>query len=196
MKELAQHRSLRQRLSWWLALQSFAGLGVVCLAVYLVTEFNFRDRQEETLAQKENVIRHLLGDGKEHGDSEDLAHKLDDFLVGHGDLSLEVAQADGIVLYAHTRNQNAKTVWRQRQFEVAQTADQTLPKNLRVQLSLDIKPTTSCCTGWLLPCWSRPSVGPSLYHWADSPWSTWAWRPSEDWPARRGQCRLTICINV
>ncbi len=91
MKELAQHRSLRQRLSWWLALQSFAGLGVVCLAVYLVTEFNFRDRQEETLAQKENVIRHLLVDGKEHGDSEDLAHKLDDFLVGHGDLSLEVA---------------------------------------------------------------------------------------------------------
>ena len=106
MKALAQHRSLRQRLSWWLALQSFAGLGVVCLAVYLVTEFNFRDRQEETLAQKENVIRHLLVDGKEHGDSEDLAHKLDDFLVGHGELSLEVARADGIVLYAHTRNQN------------------------------------------------------------------------------------------
>ena len=26
MKALAQHRSLRQRLSWWLALQSFAGL--------------------------------------------------------------------------------------------------------------------------------------------------------------------------
>ena len=139
MKALAQHRSLRQRLSWWLALQSFAGLGVVCLAVYLVTEFNFRDRQEETLEQKENVIRHLLGDGKEHGDAEDLAHKLDDFLVGHGDLSLEVAQADGIVLYAHTRNQNAKTVWRQRQFEVAQAADQTPSEKLHVQLSLDIR---------------------------------------------------------
>ena len=139
MKELAQHRSLRQRLSWWLALQSFAGLGVVCLAVYLVTEFNFRDRQEETLAQKENVIRHLLVDGKEHGYSEDFAHKLDDFLVGHGDLSLEVAQADGMVIYAHARNQSAKTVWRQRQFEVAQTADQTPSKNLRVQLSLDIR---------------------------------------------------------
>ena len=139
MKELAQHRSLRQRLSWWLALQSFAGLGVICLMVYLVTEFNFRDRQEETLAQKENVIRHLLVDGKEHGYSEDFAHKLDDFLVGHGDLSLEVAQADGMVIYAHARNQSAKTVWRQRQFEVAQTADQTPSKNLRVQLSLDIQ---------------------------------------------------------
>jgi hypothetical protein len=31
MKALLQHRSLRQRLSWWLALQSFADLGVVCL---------------------------------------------------------------------------------------------------------------------------------------------------------------------
>ncbi|WP_182119622.1 heavy metal sensor histidine kinase [Acidovorax sp. FHTAMBA] len=139
MKALAQHRSLRQRLSWWLALQSFAGLGVVCLMVYLVTEFNFRDRQEETLAQKEIVIRHLLQDGKGHGDSEDLAHKLDDFVVGHGDLSLEVAQADGIVIYAHARNQSAKTVWRQRQFEVAQTADQTPSEKLRVQLSLDIR---------------------------------------------------------
>ena len=35
MKALIHHRSLRQRLSWWLALQSFAGLGLVCLAVYL-----------------------------------------------------------------------------------------------------------------------------------------------------------------
>jgi two-component system heavy metal sensor histidine kinase CusS len=139
MNALIQHRSLRQRLSWWLALQSFAGLGLVCLAVYLVTEFNFRDRQEDTLAQKENVIRHLLADGKEHGKSEDLAHKLDDFLVGHGDLSLELALADGFVLYAHTRNQNAKTVWRQRQFEVAQTAGQPPSTVLRVRLSLDIQ---------------------------------------------------------
>ena len=131
--------------------------------VYLVTEFNFRDRQEETLAQKENVIRHLLVDGKEHGDSEDLAHKLDDFLVGHGDLSLEVARADGIVLYAHTRNQNAKTVWRQRQFEVAQTATRLPQRTCAFSCRWISKPTTSCCTDLLLPCWSQPSVGPSLY---------------------------------
>ena len=50
MKALAQHRSLRQRLSWWLAMQSCGGLLVICLMVYLVTAFNFRDREEETLA--------------------------------------------------------------------------------------------------------------------------------------------------
>lgn len=138
MKALLEHRSLRQRLSWWLALQSFAGLGLVCLAVYLVTEFNFHDRQADTLAQKENVIRHLLAQSKEHQESEDVAHKLDDFLVGHGDLSLEVKQADGVILYSHTRNQNAKTVWRQREFEVVFPEGST-PKVLRVQLSLDIQ---------------------------------------------------------
>ena len=135
---MIQHRSLRQRLSWWLALQSFAGLGLICLAVYLVTELNFRDRQEETLLQKENVIRHLLVEGKEHRDSEALVHKLDDFLVGHGDLSLEVSQADGTVLYANTRNQSARAVWRQRQFEVAQFAG-PVASVLHVQLSLDIQ---------------------------------------------------------
>lgn len=138
MKALVQHRSLRQRLSWWLALQSFIGLGLVCLAVYLVTEFNFRDRQQNTLVQKETVIRHLLADGKEHRDTEGLVHKLDDFLAGHGDLSLEVSQADGVVLYAHTRNQNPRNVWLQRQFEVAQEAGPA-SRVLRVQLSLDIQ---------------------------------------------------------
>ena len=58
--------------------------------------------------------------------------------MGHGDLSLEVSLADGTVLYAHTRNQNAQTVWRQRKFEVAQVAGPASPA-LHVQLSLDIQ---------------------------------------------------------
>ena len=40
MKALIHHRSLRQRLSWWLALQSFAGLGLVCLAMLLALSVN------------------------------------------------------------------------------------------------------------------------------------------------------------
>ncbi|MDO8772197.1 MAG: heavy metal sensor histidine kinase [Burkholderiaceae bacterium] len=139
MKERAGHSSLRYRLSWWLALQSFAGLGLVCLVVYLVTESNFRDRQEETLEQKETVIRHLLVDGKEHTDSEKITHKLDDFLVGHGDLALEVIQADGSVLYKDARSQNSKTLWLHRLFEVDPTPQLDPSKLLRVRLSLDIQ---------------------------------------------------------
>jgi two-component system heavy metal sensor histidine kinase CusS len=138
MKLGGHQRSLRHQLSWWLALQSFAGLGLVCLAVYLVTEFNFFARQDDALAQKETVIRHLLADGKEHLDSEDLTHKLDDFLVGHGDLSLEVLQSDGVVLYSHTRNQNAQTVTRLGQFEVVQVNGPT-SRAWRVRLLLDVQ---------------------------------------------------------
>ena len=58
--------------------------------------------------------------------------------MGHGDLSLEVLQPDGGVLYTHTQNQNAHTVLRQRQFDVAQ-GDGLAPRVLRVQLSLDIQ---------------------------------------------------------
>ena len=62
--------SLRQRLSWWLALQSFAGLGAVCIVVYLVAASSFRERQNDALVQKEMVVRHLLTASKEHRDPE------------------------------------------------------------------------------------------------------------------------------
>ena len=136
MSRPPRHRSLRQRLSWWLALQSLAGLGLVCLVVYVVTEANFHERQEETLSQKEAVIRHLLTDGREHKSPLDLAHELDDFLIGHGDLSLQVSRSDGVQVYAHTRNRNAGTVLRERSFQVGQALGPD-SRLLQVTLSLD-----------------------------------------------------------
>lgn len=138
MSRPPRHRSLRQRLSWWLALQSLAGLGLVCLVVYVVTEANFHERQEETLSQKEAVIRHLLTDGREHKSPLDLAHELDDFLIGHGDLSLQVSRSDGAQVYAHTRNRNAGTVLRERNFQVGQALGPD-SRLLQVTLSLDIQ---------------------------------------------------------
>lgn len=77
------------------------------------------------------------------------------FLVGHGDLSLEVARADGIVLYAHTRNQNAKTVWRQRASRSKHRLRPDFLKELARQLSLDMQTDNQfvrdllyrCCIG-------------------------------------------------
>lgn len=138
MTPAAAHHSLRQRLSWWLALQSFAGLGLVCLAVYVVTQANFHERQDERLAQKETVVRHLLVDGKEHKSPENLAHELRDFLVGHGDLSLHVTDTNGAVLFSDTRNQNQRTVLRESVFDVGQALD-SASDVLRVKLSLDVQ---------------------------------------------------------
>ncbi|MEZ4194747.1 hypothetical protein QUR52_24070, partial [Salmonella enterica] len=106
MNRLVRPSSLRQRLTWWFALQSFAGLGLVCLAVYVVTEANFHERQDETLSQKEAVVRHMLVEGKEHKSPDNLSHELSDFLIGHGDLSLHVEDSSGVVLFSDTRNQN------------------------------------------------------------------------------------------
>ena len=91
--------SLGRRLSSWLALQSLAGLAVVCVAVYAVTYVNLAARQLETIAQKETQVRHLLEESTRDGDVAMLKHKLDDFFIGHQDLALSLQRRDGSVLY-------------------------------------------------------------------------------------------------
>ncbi len=91
--------SLGRRLSIWLALQSLAGLSVVCVAVYAVTHMNFEARQIEALRQKQAQVRHLLTEETQRGDASTLTHKLDDFFVGHQDLALSLVRPDGGVFY-------------------------------------------------------------------------------------------------
>ena len=91
--------SLGRRLSTWLALQSLAGLSVVCVAVYAVTHVNLEARQIEALTQKQTQVRHLLTEEPLRGDASTLTHKLDDFFVGHQDLALSLQRPDGSVFY-------------------------------------------------------------------------------------------------
>ena len=130
--------SLRQRLSWWLALQSFAGLGAVCIVVYLVAASSFRERQNDALVQKEMVVRHLLTASKEHRDPEILAHRLDDFLIGHEDLQLEISEVGGRLIYPLTPNKKMPDRFRQKIFEITRATD-TAVTALKVNISLDIQ---------------------------------------------------------
>ncbi len=91
--------SLGRRLSYWLALQSLAGLIVVCAAVYGATHLGFEARQSEELLQKQTQLRHLLAESTHDGDVATLQHKLDDFFIGHPDMALSLARADGSVFY-------------------------------------------------------------------------------------------------
>ncbi len=91
--------SLGRRLSAWLALQSLAGLAAVCGAVYAVTALSFQARQQETLLQKEAQVRHLLSEASGGLGEAALRHKLDDFLIGHRDLSLRLQRPDGSAFY-------------------------------------------------------------------------------------------------
>ena len=91
--------SLGRRLSYWLALQSLAGLVVVCAAVYGATHLGFQARQSEELVQKQVQLRHLLAESTHDGDVATLKHKLDDFFIGHPDMALALTRADGSEFY-------------------------------------------------------------------------------------------------
>jgi len=151
MKTWTGNRSLRIRISWLLALQSFSGLGLVCLAVYLVTALNFRERQEDALSQKESVIRHVFTENNNQQNPENQAHKFDDIFVGHGNFSVKIFNSGGGLLYAYNKTQTIKSVPRERQFEVIQIDGGT--SNLaRVKLSLDTQPEDELLNriGWTL----------------------------------------------
>jgi two-component system heavy metal sensor histidine kinase CusS len=121
-------------LSIWLALQSLTGLSVVCVAVYAVTHMNFEARQSEALAQKQAQVRHLLTEPASRDDPAVLTHKLDDFFIGHQELSLMLQMPDGSVFYQRTGG-GASSNFRQARFEVA--AQATVPLPLTAILTLD-----------------------------------------------------------
>lgn len=127
--------SLGRRLSTWLALQSLAGLSVVCVAVYAVTHMNFEARQIEALRQKQAQVRHLLTEETQRGDASTLTHKLDDFFVGHQDLALSLVRPDGGVFYQRAVGASSPGSARVVRFEVASLA--TAPDKLAAVLTLD-----------------------------------------------------------
>ena len=151
MKKRTSHRSLRTRISWLLAFQSFSGLGLVCLVVYLVTFLNFRERQEDALSQKESVIRHVLTEDRDQQSSEKQTHKFDDIFVGYGNFSIVISNPDGGILYAYKKNQIIKSNLRERQFDVTQIHG-GMPNTARVKLSLNTQSENELLNriGWTL----------------------------------------------
>jgi len=91
--------SLGRRLSYWLALQSLAGLVVICAAVYAATQVGLHNRQADTLTQKQAQLQHLLVEAARDGDTAALKHKLDEFFIGHEDLALWIDRPDGTAFY-------------------------------------------------------------------------------------------------
>lgn len=135
-----QSRSLRSRLSWWLAVQSFAGLGAVCLVVYLVTAAGFAARQDDALRQKEGILRHLLSSGDGHpATAAQGTHPLDDFLAGHDNFRLQVSAPDGRRVYPLEPGGKPLGAWREMRFDVASAAEPSTAR-LQVQLRMDVQP--------------------------------------------------------
>ncbi|MEO3713740.1 heavy metal sensor histidine kinase [Roseateles flavus] len=110
--------ALRQRLSRWLALQTFIGLGLVCTAVYIVTAATLSNRQDDTLNQKSAMVKHLLQEGRMPVGDPRLKHQLNDFLAGHEELALRLLEKTGHSLYASSSSQPMLPPFKKRHFEV------------------------------------------------------------------------------
>ena len=91
--------SLGQRLSMWLAVQSFVGLALVSIIVFTVICSHLSHRRDDSITEKKALVHHLVSETQENGDLEALRHSLDDFLAGHHELALTIMDETGSTFY-------------------------------------------------------------------------------------------------
>ncbi|RQO60675.1 two-component sensor histidine kinase [Variovorax sp. KBW07] len=111
----ARPHSIQSRLSLWFAAQTLFGLSVICLAIYLVTAWNFNLKQEDELDHKAVLVQHLLEEAEKGGDLVFLRHKLNDFFSMQDDVSLSISHA-GRELFQSTPAPGGR--WMRRDLEV------------------------------------------------------------------------------
>lgn len=97
---------------------------------------NMSERQAETLAQKETIVRHLLGTGEHAARETPQAHPLSDFLIGHEDFRLTVRTSEGKLLFPLVEPEVRGTNVASKIFDVAGRSPGD--PALRVTLSMDV----------------------------------------------------------
>ncbi|GKS93570.1 heavy metal sensor histidine kinase [Acidovorax sp. SUPP2825] len=102
--------SIQRRLSLWLALQTLIGLSVLCVSVYVVTAWNFRQKAQEELDQQARLASHLLNERSQGGGALFLQHKLEDYFSSHGNVSVSIGR-DGAQVFRSTPATSGEWVW-------------------------------------------------------------------------------------
>ncbi|SFN96402.1 two-component system, OmpR family, heavy metal sensor histidine kinase CusS [Variovorax sp. PDC80] len=128
--------SIRRRLSLWFAAQTFFGLSVVCLAVYLVTAWNFGAKQDTEIAHKAELVQHLLAEGEKAGDLSTLRHKLEDFFSMEDEFSLSIVTATGDTIFRSTPPTGGRWVRSDRQMPWRAPGAQTAPLTVSIGISV------------------------------------------------------------
>jgi two-component system heavy metal sensor histidine kinase CusS len=151
----ADGQSLGRRLSRWLALQGLIAALAVSGTVYVVNLWVLQRRQHEELALKSAVVRHALAETAGSSTTEELQHKLKDFLAGHEDMMLSITFSDGAVLFdAPQRGTGGEAASTGRFMEVSW--EDTWPAGaggrVRVVLGLDVSRDKDLLQrlGWML----------------------------------------------
>lgn len=131
---------LARRLAKALALQTIFGLGLVCIAVYLVISITLKDRQTDTLNHKQTAIEHLLQESRGKHSPEALTHMLNDFLTGHDELSLRLAPISGTKGFELLRQPEDDERVVARRFTVNVTSSDGVVQPVQALLLLDRRP--------------------------------------------------------
>ena len=90
--------SLRWRLSWLFAGQTFIGLGALGLAIYAAAVWILANRADAELARKRDLVVHLVKEASVGGDVAMMRHKLDEFFIAHEDMEVALLGTAGSVL--------------------------------------------------------------------------------------------------
>ena len=119
-------RSLGQRLSMWLAIQSFVGLAIVSIIVYCVISSHLSNRRGDSIAEKQALVHHLVSETRKNGDLNELRHSLDDFLAGHHELALTIMDETGTRFYQSTPPMAADAIKTVLEFSIRSLNDSAL----------------------------------------------------------------------
>jgi two-component system heavy metal sensor histidine kinase CusS len=97
---MTSRRSLGAQLSLWLALQSMAGLGLICGTLYFAVDWTLQQRQTNTLVQKARAVQDQLLEQAAEERGEGLNHLLGAVVAGHAGLGVQVTDQSGRPLFA------------------------------------------------------------------------------------------------
>ncbi len=98
---------------------------------------------------------HLLNETAQNHDLTTLKHKLDDYFVGHQDMTLVLRRPDGTTLYESATAGGSRHDRRETRFEAP--FGTALEKNATAMLTLDTGDDPSCCGVSPPRLWRRPS---------------------------------------
>lgn len=160
----ADGQSLGTRLSRWLALQGLIAALAVSGTVYVVNLWVLQSRQHEELALKSAVVRHALAETARSSATEELQHKLKDFLAGHEEMRLSITFSDGAVLFdapQRATGGDAASTGRFRQVSWDDTWPVGVGSGVRVVLGLDVSRDEDLLQwlGWILLAASMLGAG-------------------------------------
>lgn len=127
--------SLGIRLTLMFAFQTLLGFGILSLVIYLAAAWNLSRKAEAELSRKSELVRHLVSEASESGDTKSMRHKLDEFFARHEGLQVDLSGPSGQPIYASAERVATGAGQRAAQFALPSTGKTSIT-SARITLDL------------------------------------------------------------